>query len=55
MEEARKVVTDSLDKCLSGRHADWNKIKMTIRDTMNDFIWKKTKRRPMVIPIIMDV
>ena len=55
MEEARKVVTDSLDKCLSGRHADWNKIKMTIRDTMIDFIWKKTKRRPMVIPIIMDV
>ena len=55
MEEARKVVTDSLDKCLSGRHADWNKIKMTIRDTMTDFIWKKTKRRPMVIPIIMDV
>ena len=55
MEEARKVVTDSLDKCLSGRHAYWNKIKMTIRDTMNDFIWKKTKRRPMVIPIIMDV
>ena len=55
MEEARKVVTDSLDKCLSGRHADWNKIKTTIRDTMNDFIWKKTKRRPMVIPIIMDV
>ena len=55
LEEARKVVTDSLDKCLSGRHADWNKIKMTIRDTMNDFIWKKTKRRPMVIPIIMDV
>ncbi|MBU3839955.1 MAG: ribonuclease J [Candidatus Ruminococcus intestinipullorum] len=55
MEEARRVVTDSLDKCLSGRYVDWNKIKLTIRDTMNDFIWKKTKRRPMIIPIIMDV
>ena len=55
MEEARKVVMDGLDKCLSGKHADWNKIKLTIRDTMNDYIWKKTKRRPMIIPIIMDV
>ena len=55
MEDARKAVSDSLDKCLSGRHTDWNKIKLTIRDAMNDYIWKKTKRRPMVIPIIMDV
>lgn len=55
MEEARQVVSDSLDKCLSNRYADWNKIKLTIRDTMNDYIWKKTKRRPMIIPIIMDV
>ena len=55
MEEARKVVSDALDKCLSGRNTDWNKIKLVIRDTMNDFIWKKTKRKPMVIPIIMDV
>lgn len=55
MEEARKVVSDSLENCLTGRYADWNKIKLTIRDAMNDYIWKKTKRRPMIIPIIMDV
>ena len=55
MEDARKAVSDALDKCLSGRHTDWNKIKLTIRDAMNDYIWKKTKRRPMVIPIIMDI
>ena len=55
MEEARHVVSEALDKCLSGRNTDWNKIKLVIRDTMNDFIWKKTKRKPMVIPIIMDV
>lgn len=55
MEDARKAVSESLDKCLKGRHTDWNKIKLVIRDTMNDYIWKKTKRRPMVIPIIMDV
>ena len=43
MDDARKAVSD------------WNKIKLVIRDAMNDYIWKKTKRRPMVIPIIMDV
>ena len=55
MEDARHAVSDALDKCLGSRHTDWNKIKMVIRDAMNDYIWKKTKRRPMVIPIIMDV
>ena len=55
MGEAKKAVSDALDKCLSGRHTDWNRIKLVIRDAMNDYIWKKTKRKPMVIPIIMDV
>ena len=55
MEEARNVVTDAVEKCLMSRHADWSKIKLVIRDTMNDFIWKRTKRKPMILPIIMDV
>ncbi len=55
MEEARHVVTEAVEKCLMSRHADWSKIKLVIRDTMNDFIWKRTKRKPMILPIIMDV
>ena len=55
MEEARKVVTEAVEKCLMSRHADWSKIKLVIRDTMNYFIWKRTKRKPMILPIIMDV
>ena len=56
MEEARKVLTDAVEDCLTHqRNADWSKIKLVIRDTMNDFIWKRTKRRPMILPIIMDV
>ena len=55
MEEARKVVTEAVEKCLMSRHADWSKIKLVIRDTMNEFIWKRTKRKPMILPIIMDV
>ena len=56
MEEAKQVLCDAIENCLSyNRYADWNRIKMVIRDTMNDFIWKKTKRKPMILPIIMNV
>ena len=56
MEEARQVLSDALENCLrNNRNADWSRIKLVIRDTMNDFIWKRTKRRPMILPIIMDV
>ena len=55
MEEARQVLVEALDECLANKYADWNKIKLVIRDAMNDYIWRKTKRRPMIIPIIMDV
>ncbi|MEE1086141.1 MAG: ribonuclease J [Schaedlerella sp.] len=55
MEGARNAISESLNRCLSGKYVDWNRIKIAIRDTMNDYIWKKTKRKPMIIPIIMDV
>ena len=55
MDEAKQVVTEAVEKCLMGRYVDWSRIKLVIRDTMSDFIWKKTKRKPMILPIIMDV
>ena len=55
MEEARQALEEAVENTLRGKHADWNKIKLVIRDTMNDFIWKRTKRRPMILPIIMEV
>jgi len=56
MEEAKSIVTEAVIDCLTHqRNADWSKIKMVIRDTMNEYIWKKTKRKPMILPIIMDV
>lgn len=55
MEEARQVLYEAVEHCLTSRYVDWSKIKVVIRDTMNEFIWKKTKRRPMILPIIMDV
>lgn len=56
MDEARHLLQSTVEDCLKNqKNADWSKIKMVIRDTMNDFIWKRTKRRPMILPIIMDV
>lgn len=54
MEEAREVVDKALERCLN-KSADWNKIKVEIKDSLNDYIWKKTKRNPMILPIIMEV
>ncbi|MDF2906592.1 MAG: rnjA [Herbinix sp.] len=55
MEEAREVVDRALEKCLSKNNADWGKMKTEIKDSLSDFIWKKTKRNPMILPIIMEV
>lgn len=55
MEEAREIVVKALDKCLSRNNADWGKMKTEIKDSLSDYIWKKTKRNPMILPIIMEV
>ncbi|MDD7770151.1 ribonuclease J [Suipraeoptans intestinalis] len=56
MDEARHVMSEAVEKCLKNKNnADWSKIKLVLRDSMNEFIWKRTKRRPMILPIIMDV
>ena len=56
MDEAKQLLEDAIERCLSRqKNADWSKIKLIVRDTMNEFIWRRTKRRPMILPIIMDV
>ena len=55
MEEARYLMQEVMDNCVSRGLTDWGKIKSCIKDALGDFIWKKTKRRPMILPIIMDV
>lgn len=56
MDEAREVVEKALSKCLSSRNSsDWSKIKTEIKDSLSEFIWKKTKRNPMILPIIMEI
>lgn len=55
MEEARLVVDEAVNGCLDRGISDWGKIKGSIKDSLGDYVWKKTKRRPMILPIIMEV
>ena len=55
MEEAGQVVDEAVQNCLDDNVNDWGKIKHVIRDSLSDFLWKKMKRSPMILPIIMEV
>jgi ribonuclease J len=55
LDEARKLIEKAVVTCLKKNITDWGKIKGTIKDTLSDFVWKKTKRRPMILPIIMEI
>ncbi len=55
MVEAREVVSEALDGLDSRNINDWSYIKTVIKDTLRDFLWKKTKRSPMILPIITEI
>ena len=55
MDEARAIIEERIENCLDRGISDWGKIKSVIKDSLGDFVWRKTKRRPMILPIIMDV
>ncbi len=55
MDEARAIIEERIENCLDKGISDWGKIKSVIKDSLGDFVWRKTKRRPMILPIIMDV
>ena len=55
LDEARKLIEKAVLGCLKKNITDWGKIKGTTKDTLSEFVWKKTKRRPMILPIIMEI
>lgn len=55
MEECRRVAAQALESSLRHGTTDWSKIKNSIRDELGDFLWKKTKRNPMILPVITEV
>ena len=55
MEEASGILYNRVNEYLDRGVTDWGKLKMGIRDCLSDYVWKKTKRRPMILPIILEV
>ncbi len=55
LEDARHIVNDAVIDCIENNIADWEKIKMIVKETLSDYLWKKIKRNPMILPIIMEV
>lgn len=55
MDECREVVNIALDRLYDRGITDWGRMKTEIKDTLNDYLWKKMKRNPMILPIIMEV
>ena len=55
LTEARERIESVLDRCEAGNVTEWNAIKTQIRDTLGKYFYDKTKRRPMILPIIQEV
>lgn len=55
MEEAREKVKQALDKCEESRINEWSAIKSNVRDALGRYLYERTKRRPMILPIIMEI
>ncbi len=55
MDEMQSVVENTMEYIMDRRITDWSKIKTEVKDAIGDFVWKETKRRPMILPIIMEV
>jgi len=55
IEEAKAKVRQALDKCEERKITDWSTIKANVRETLSKFLYEKTRRRPMILPIIMEV
>lgn len=55
IREMRKVALKAIEKCEGRKSRDWGYIKSEIRDGMDHYLWKKIKRSPMVLPVIMEV
>ena len=55
MDEAKTIVSDAVEECLKRNVSDWGKIKNVIKESLSDYLWKRMKRDPIILPIIMEV
>lgn len=55
MEQVRSVAKEALAKCESKKVTDWSTIKINIKNGVREFLYEKTKRNPMILPVIMEI
>ena len=55
MDEAKMVAKSALEKCATNNKTDWASLKASLKSSMGDYVYAKTKRKPMILPIIMEV
>lgn len=55
LEEAKDRVRQALEKCEATHATEWSTIKSQVRDTLGKFLFERTRRRPMILPIIMEI
>ena len=55
MEELRRICQRTLDRCLDEEIRDWTTIKANIKNDLSEFLYRKTKRSPMILPVIMEI
>ena len=52
---AKKVITRTVNECMSGRGSNWSTIKSKVKSALSSYLYNKTKRSPMILPIIIEV
>ncbi|WP_369815493.1 ribonuclease J [Anoxybacillus sp. P3H1B] len=55
LDEATKMVTNIVNKCLQDYVIEWSSLKMGMREALSQYLFEKTKRKPMILPIIMEI
>ena len=55
MEELRMVAMEAIDRCGNKRKRDWASIKSAIKNDLSGYLYKQTKRNPMILPVIMEI
>ena len=55
MDGAQSIVENALDRCVEEHVRDWNSVKTRVREALSSYIYRRTKRSPLILPILMEV